>query len=166
MAALTTRPVECLAPAKTPDIANSIQLGRLAFNSPALLGGQAEKKGLSCGSCHQNGRGNPGFQFEAISGAPGTADVTSGLFSIVRADNTFNPVSIPDLALPDGRDQVDRTNRKALARFVRGQIEEEFSGDPSPEPVFEALLTYLTHIDGDVGPVSYTHLTLPTTPYV
>jgi len=145
--ALTSQPVACLARGETPEKSTEITLGKLAFNSPALLGGQAEKKGLSCSSCHQNGRGNPHFQFEAISGVPGTADVTSGLFSKVRADNTFNPLPIPDLALPDGQDQVDREDRAALAVFVRGQIEDEFSGDPPPERVFEALLTYLEHID-------------------
>ena len=126
---------------------DEVRLGELIFNSPALLGGQAEKKGLSCGACHVNGRGNPNFQFESISGAPGTADVTSGLFSKDRADDVFNPVPIPDLAVADGRDQVDRTDRDALAIFVRGQIEEEFSGDPPPDEVFEPLLTYLQHID-------------------
>ena len=149
--ALTSRPVACLKPAPSPRIAEDIRLGELAFNSPALLGGQAEKKGLSCGSCHQNGRGNESFHFEAVSGLPGTADVTSGLFSKVRADNTFNPLPIPDLAAADGSDQVDRTDRTALAIFVRGQIEEEFSGDPPPQPVFAALLTYLAYIDGQAS---------------
>jgi len=147
--ALTRLPVACLRPTANAAITAQVELGELAFNSPALLGGQAEKKNLSCGSCHQNGRGNPNFQFEAVSGAPGTADVTSGLFSKVRADNTFNPLPIPDLATQDGRDQVNRDDREALAIFVRGQIEEEFSGDPPPAPVFEALLTYLQHIDGE-----------------
>ncbi len=148
MTALTLWPAACLKPAPSPQIAAEIRLGALAFNSPALLGGQAEKKGLSCGSCHQNGRGNPHFQFEAISGAPGTADVTSGLFSKARADNTFNPLPIPDLATANGSDQVDREDRSALAHFVRGQIEDEFSGDPPPASVFNALVTYLTYIDG------------------
>lgn len=124
-----------------------LRLGEIIFNSPALLGGQAEKTGLSCGSCHRNGRGNPDFQFEAVSGPAGTADVTSGLFSKVRADNRFNPVPIPDLALPDGRDQVDRRDRAGLAGFVRGQIEDEFSGDAPSDEMFEPLLTYLQYID-------------------
>jgi len=145
--ALTRLPRSCLTPALTYDIADEVRLGEMIFNSPALLGGQAEKKGLSCGSCHRNGRGNPEFQFEAISGAPGTADVTSGLFSKARADNTFNPVPIPDLAQAEGRDQVDRTDRAALAVFVRGQIEDEFSGDTPSDEVFEPLLTYLQFID-------------------
>lgn len=145
--AMTRRPDACLVKAGDSETAKQLRLGALIFNSPALLGGQAEKKGLSCGACHQNGRGNPNFQFQAVSGAPGTADVTSGLFSVERADNTFNPLPIPDLAMPDGQDQVDRTDRAALASFVRGQIEEEFSGHRPPAPVIEALLTYLQHID-------------------
>lgn len=151
VSALTREPAACLRSAEIPKIAAQIELGALAFNSPALLGGQAEKKQLSCGSCHRNGRGNAAFQFDAVSGAPGTADVTSGLFSKVRADNAFNPLPIPDLALPDGQDQVNRKDRAALAEFVRGQIEEEFSGDRPPEPVFEALLTYLQHIDAETS---------------
>lgn len=150
--ALTRQPIACLRPAQTGAIEAQIKLGELAFNSPALLGGQAEKKGLSCGSCHRNGRGNPLFQLDAVSGEPGTADVTSGLFSKVRADNTFNPLPIPDLALPDGQDQIDRRDRPALATFVRGQIEEEFSGDRPPPAVLDALLTYLQHIDAKVSP--------------
>lgn len=146
---LTEMPRACLAPAENRTVAETLALGQIAFNSPALLGGQAEKRGLSCASCHRNGRGNPDFQMTAVSAEPGTADVTSGLFSTVRADNVFNPVPIPDLALREGRDQVDRSDRAALARFVRGQIEEEFSGDRAPEPVFEALLTYLQYIDAD-----------------
>lgn len=150
MTALSTFPPACLAPAASETIARDVRLGEMVFNSPALLGRQAEKMGLSCGSCHRNGRGNRDFQFEAISGAPGTADVTSGLFSADRADNQFNPVPIPDLATKDGRDQVDRTDRAALAVFVRGQIEEEFSGDRPADEVFEPLLTYLQAIDGRV----------------
>ena len=145
--ALTEGPLACLASAKTAGLQDQLALGEIIFHSPALLGGQAEKKGLSCGSCHQNGRGNPHFQFEAISGAQGTADVTSGLFSQVRADNQFNPVPIPDLALPDGQDQIDRSDRHALADFVRAQIVEEFSGDNPPAEIFEPLLTYLQAID-------------------
>lgn len=124
-----------------------MRLGAIIFNSPALLGGQAEKQGLSCGSCHQNGRGNPEFQLDAVSGAPGTADVTSGLFSKVRADNTFNPVSIPDIARSEGRKKVDRRDRAALGTFVRGQIVEEFSGDEPSGRALDLLLTYLEHLD-------------------
>lgn len=145
--ALTYQPAACLAPAPNDEVAADIRLGRMIFNAPALLGGQAEKKGLSCGSCHRNGRGNDDFQFEAISGAPGTADVTSGLFSTARADNAFNPVPIPDLARAEGRVRVDRSDRATLARFVRGQIEDEFSGRPAPDEIFEPLLTYLQFID-------------------
>lgn len=149
VAALTQEPASCLVPAKSPWEAEQVRIGEIIFNSPALLGGQAEKKGLSCGSCHRNGRGNPQFQFEAVSGAPGTADVTSGLFSQIRADDIFNPLPIPDLALPEGQNQVDRSDAKALEDFVRGQIVEEFSGDTPPRQIMDALLTYLVHIDAD-----------------
>ncbi|MEO9969428.1 MAG: hypothetical protein ABJG15_06300 [Hyphomonadaceae bacterium] len=149
--ALTRLPAACLRPAPSAEISAELELGALIFSSPALLGGQAEKKGLSCGSCHRNGRSNPHFQFEAISGPAGTADVTSGLFSKARADNVFNPVAIPDLALPEGRDQVDRTDRASLEIFVRGQIEDEFSGDPPTDEMLAPLLTYLQYIGGDAA---------------
>jgi hypothetical protein len=51
-----------------------IVLGKLAFESPALLGGAAARMGLSCSSCHLNGRGNPDFFIEGVSDKPGTAD--------------------------------------------------------------------------------------------
>lgn len=141
--ALTSEPVACVPDSLSP----AARAGELAFNSPALLGGQAAKKRLSCGSCHQNGRGNPSFHIASLSGAPGTADVTSGLFGPERADETFNPVPIPDLAMADGQDQVDRSDTGALTQFVSAQIVEEFSGAPASEAVLGSLVTYLQSID-------------------
>ncbi len=145
--ALTREPVSCLLPARDTVHATQIRAGELVFGSSALLGGQAAKAQMSCSSCHRNGRGNPDFLFAGVSGAAGTADVTSGVFGKLRADDTFNPVAIPDLALPDGQDQVDRHDIAALTAFVHGQIEEEFSGAIPPEPVMVALTTYLKAID-------------------
>ncbi|MGF7473737.1 hypothetical protein WFJ45_23635, partial [Salmonella enterica subsp. enterica serovar Minnesota] len=78
-----------------PPLNDSARIGRAAFNSPLLLGGQAARAGLSCASCHRNGRGNPDFHFPGISGAPGTADVTASLLSSHRGDGQFNPKPIP-----------------------------------------------------------------------
>lgn len=147
VAVLTTEPASCLLPAQNPEHAAQIRAGELVFKSHVLLGEQAAKAKLSCNSCHRNGRGNPDFYFEGISGEPGTADVTSGIFGKHRADDIFNPVPIPDLALPDGQDQVDRSDRNALAVFTHGQIEEEFSGAVPPQAVMEALLAYVVAID-------------------
>lgn len=140
---LTTQPASCLAAGNDP----AMRRGELLFNSPLLLGGQAGKAGLSCAACHRNGRGNPDFVFNGISGRPGTADVTNGLFSSVRADKTFNPVLIPDLASLEGRMQVDRTHGKDLEDFLTAQIVEEFSGPPPNESMVADLAAYIRALD-------------------
>lgn len=144
---LTTEPVACLAPSKSTHQANLVRAGELAFASASLLGGQAEKKRLSCAACHRNGRGNQHFSLQAVSGEPGTADVTSGLFGVVRADDRFNPVPIPDLSSPAGQDQVNRADSAALNHFITAQVVEELSGDTPPSEIITALVTYLQAID-------------------
>ena len=122
------------------------ELGRLAFESPALLGGAAARMGLSCSSCHLNGRGNMSFFVEGVSDAAGTADVTSSLFSKVRGNGTFDPVPIPDLAARDGKQIKDRKSQ-AFRDKVHGLIVEEFDGQEPTADVFEALLAYLDSLD-------------------
>lgn len=140
---LTHEPVDCLKTANNADEADRLRTGELAFASPALLGGQAEKKRLSCASCHRNGRDNPHFLFPAISGVAGTADVTSGLFGVERADRTFNPLPIPDLADPATHIKADRTDTEALQEFIRLQIIEEFSGDEPSPSILKAVTAYV-----------------------
>lgn len=143
---LTFQPSTCLrAPHE-----NAVQRGALLFSSPTLLGGQAAKAGLSCAACHRNGRDNPDFLFMGISDAPGTADVTHGLFSKIRADGVFNPVAIPDLAHPDGRRTVDRDVNGALEAFLSAQIVEEFSGSEPDERVIADLAAYIRALDHSV----------------
>lgn len=151
VAALTTRPVACAAKDAAgkegrSELDQQRERGRLAFESPALLGGAAARMGLSCSSCHLNGRGNVNFFVEGVSGAPGTADVTSSLFSKVRGNGTFDPVPIPDLAARDGTQIRDRKSA-AFREKVRGLIVEEFDGQPPPPDVFEAVLVYLDSLD-------------------
>ncbi|MEM8919193.1 MAG: hypothetical protein AAGE37_10065 [Pseudomonadota bacterium] len=111
------------------------------FETPTLLGGQAAKAGLSCGSCHMNGRDNPHFQFPGVSGAPGTADVTHSFFSSNRGDGTFNPVKIPDLVKPG---KVSRApDQQELEKFVRALIVEEFDGEDPGEFALLALSSYI-----------------------
>ncbi len=142
MKVLTSLPPACESPAADPAKAFERRLGKLAFESPALLGGAAARMGLSCSSCHLNGRGNPDFSIAGVSGEPGTADVTSSIFSKVRGDGTMNPVVIPDLALRDGKQIKDRTGAEFRAK-VRGLVVEEFDGQEPPPQVFAALLAYL-----------------------
>lgn len=141
---LTSQPTTCLnRPLK------DVAVGELLFNNPQLLGGQAAKAGLHCGSCHRNGRGNPDFVFLGVSGTPGTADVTHGLFGPDRADDTFNPVVIPDLASAEGRLKVDRNADGDLESFLRAQIVEEFQGAAPTDAVIDEIARYLRALDVD-----------------
>src|SRR5207237_7778539 len=79
--AFATQPTECLRVPKDPDAALAVEVGRAAFRTPVLLGGQAARAGITCETCHRSGRANPDFQFPGASGDPGTADVTLSLFS-------------------------------------------------------------------------------------
>jgi hypothetical protein len=142
VAAITQRPRECLASPASPELRSQISHGRIAFESPALLGGAAARGGLSCSSCHVNGRGNPNFFINGVSGAPGTADVTSSLFSKTRGDGQFNPVPIPDLVLRDGTQMKDRTTPEFRAK-IRGLIVEEFDGQEPPVEVLDDLIAYM-----------------------
>ena len=140
--ALSQQPSECLNP-DAPQIAT---IGRIAFESPALLGGQAAKMELSCSSCHLFGRGNPDFFIQAISTKAGTADITHSFFSSKGGDNTVTAVTIPDLADRSQTAIDDRTSnefRNKLAQLV----ETEFDGQPASKPVLDGLQAYLANID-------------------
>ncbi len=141
---LTTEPAECLPPAADPVQDLRIAIGRTAFRSPLLLGGQAARIGLSCNSCHRSGHGNPAFVFLGVSGEPGTADVTSSLLSSHRGDRVFNPRPIPDLSGLKTGLKVDQTAAAhRLEPFIRSQIMEEFDG-PEPTPAtLDGLASYV-----------------------
>lgn len=137
-AVLSEEPRECL-PAQT---APEHVMGRLAFRSPFLLGGQAARRGLTCQACHGQGQVNSHFFVIGLSETPGTADVTSFHFSNDLGDEIFNPVPIPsfsddvegvDFSAPDGD----------LDRFVTRLITKEFTGPPPTPEVKAALLSYL-----------------------
>lgn len=106
-----------------------------------MLGGQAAKAGLSCQSCHVNGRGNPHFQFAAISDEPGTADTTHSFFSKTLGNQIFDPVPIPDLTQPG---KVDHNpSSRALEEFITTIVVEEFSGSSDMEEVIGPLAAYI-----------------------
>ncbi len=132
---LSREPAECLAEPGDAAERRAVAIGRAAFRAPLLLGGQAARAGMSCATCHRNGRGNPAFLFPGLSGAPGTADVTSSLMSSHRGDHVVNPKPIPDLGGPRAALKVSRDPADpALRRFIHGLIAEEFDGpEPSPE---------------------------------
>lgn len=139
--ALTRQPATCAAAASDPAEAEA---GRALFHAPQLLGGQAARAGLSCASCHVNGRGNPHFLLPGISATPGTADVSASFFGTARANALFDPKPIPDLALP-GKVAHDPASGE-LERFLRGLIVEEFSGREPGKPALAALAAYVRTI--------------------
>lgn len=140
--ALSSQPSACLA----FDASNKamVDAGQALFNTPTLLGGQAAKAGLSCASCHVNGRNNPHFMLAGVSDKPGTSDVTNSFFSAARGNGRFDPVSIPDLAAP-GKISRD-PQAKALEPFIRSLIVDEFSGAEPSAATLEALATYVRAI--------------------
>jgi hypothetical protein len=142
--ALSTSYSECLARPADPEEAYLVEVGRSAFRTPMLLGGQAARAGLACESCHQAGRRNPDFYFPGLSGGPGTADVTSALFSSHRDDGIDNPKPIPDLSGPKTRLKVSQNPASGdLERFIHGQITEEFDGAEPPPATLKGLAAYV-----------------------
>ncbi len=145
---LTRRPVECLAVPRDADAAWSVEVGRAAFRTPLLLGGQAARAGVECETCHRNGRTNPDFDLPGLSGAPGTADVTSFLFSTHRGDHVDDPRPIPDLGGPKSALKVSQATRSlALEHFIRGLVTEEFEGAEPPPAVLTGLAAYVRAMD-------------------
>jgi hypothetical protein len=156
--ALGTTPTECLSPVAGAEHQYLIELGRSAFRTPLLLGGQAARAGVSCESCHRGGRSNAGFLFAGVSGPPGTADVTSSLFSSHRGDGVDNPKPIPDLSGPSERLKISRDpSRPDLERFIHGLVVEEFDGAEPPPSVLQGLAAYVRALSPEACPVAATH---------
>ena len=147
---LTRQPSECLAWPMAERDRHSVEIGRAAFRAPLLLGGQAARAGVSCASCHRNGRSNPDFQFPGISGPPGTADVTSSLMSKKRGDGNFNPKPIPDLAAAASGHKIPRNSTSGeLKHFIHGLVVEEFDGAEPPPAVLDGLVAYVRALSSD-----------------
>ena len=144
LADLTTLPAECLAWPKDAAERREVAVGRALFRSPLLLGGQAARAGLSCASCHRNGRTNPHFHFPGVSGDPGTADVTASIMSEHRGDGIFNPRPIPDLGGDPAK--LKRKGTPQISAFVLGLITQEFDG-PEPSPAeLKSVVAYVETI--------------------
>lgn len=152
-AALGRQPNECLTTPVDPALARSVEIGRAAFRDPLLLGGQAARAGLSCESCHVGGRDNPRFRFPGLSGAPGTADVTTSLFSKVRGNAMFDPRPIPDLSGPR---EALKTTPEAMPAFIRGLVVEEFDGAEPPTAVLKGLADYVAALTPAACPAAAT----------
>ena len=140
VAALSSAYVECLTPPTDPQQAYLVEIGRTAFRTPMVLGGQAARAGIACESCHQGGRRSPDFFFPGLSGAPGTADVTSALFSSHRDDGIDNPRPIPDLGGPKSALKISQDpSSPALETFIHGLVTQEFDGAEPPPTVLKGL---------------------------
>ncbi len=146
--ALGSAPTECLKPPADPALALKIEVGRAAFRTPVLLGGQAARAHITCETCHREGRDNPDFLFPGVSGAAGTADVTNSLFSTHRNNGVDDPKPIPDLSGAKTKLKVDQTPAtQKLEPFLHGLITEEFDG-PTPTPkVMDGLAAYVRALD-------------------
>ena len=141
---LTHQPAECRSRYPDRALQLSAEIGRIAFRAPLLLGGQAARAGLSCSSCHRDGRTNVHFHFPGISGDPGTADVTASLMSSHRGDDIFNPKPIPDLAGDPAKLKVSRDPRKDdLRSFSHGLVTLEVDGPEPPPAVLDGVVAYV-----------------------
>jgi cytochrome c peroxidase len=125
-----------------------INLGNLAFSSPSILGVAARQAGVSCGTCHVNGAGNPRFFMPKMSTRPGNFDTTGALFNPNANNFVLDPVRIPSLRgarylAPYGVDG----RMPSLRDFVRNVIVNEFAG-PEPSPaIVDAIVAYIQDID-------------------
>jgi len=161
-AALTRQPTECLAMPKDAEAAYEVELGRAGFRTPLLFGGQAARAGLSCESCHRAGRGNPDFDFPGVSGAPGTADVTTSVLSSHEADAAHGARQIPDLSGPKSALKVDQDpNSDALAAAIDRIATREFDGAEPPAAVRAGLAAYVRALSPSACPAAASE---PVTP--
>jgi Di-haem cytochrome c peroxidase len=125
-----------------------INLGDLAFSSPAILGGVARQAGISCSTCHVNGASNPKLYVPHMSTRPGNFDTTGPLFNPKADNSTLDPVRVPSLRgarylAPYGNDG----RNASLRDFIHNVIVNEFAG-PEPSPaILDAMVTYIQDID-------------------
>ena len=146
---LTTAPPECLSPSPDAETRLAVEIGRAAFRTPTVLGGQAARAGVACETCHRSGRSNPDFLFPGVSGPPGSADVTSSLFSSHRGDGIDDPVPIPDLSGPRATLKVAPAD---LPAFIHGLITQEFDGPEPPAAVLAGLAAYVAALSPSACP--------------
>lgn len=160
VSALTSSPGVCIAAPKDIDAAYKIDIGRTAFESPLLLGGQAARAGLSCASCHVDGASNPDFFLEGLSAAPGTADVTSSIFSKVREDGEFNPIAIPSLVGAGKKQSFGKTSpAPSLHAFIGSAVVDEFAAEAPAKGVLAGLVAYIEALDASACPQSPVRVT-------
>ncbi len=153
--ALTERPTECLAQPADAETAYLVELGRAAFRTPLLLGGQGARAGLSCESCHRDGRNNPDFAFPGVSGAPGTADVTTSVLSSHEMASAHGAKPIPDLSGPKSALKFDQApSSDALDGAIDRIIVREFDGPEPPPAMLKGLAAYVRALSPGACPAT------------
>ncbi len=141
---LGSMPSECVTLPKRAAARWRVEVGRAAFRSSVLFGGQAGRAGLSCDACHRSGRTNPDFQFPGLSGAPGTADITSFLMSPKRGNDSHHFKPIPNLSGAKSALRIDQDPKKRdVEAFIHGIVTEEFDGREPPSAVLDGLGAYV-----------------------
>jgi hypothetical protein len=120
-----------------------VDLGRLAFRSPDVLGGTARKAGLSCQACHANGFATTAFFIPGLSNKPGSIDVSHAFWNLRGEDGIDNPLEIPSLRGVKTKDRFGQDRRTASLRdFTRRVIVTEFSGAEPDALLLDALIAY------------------------
>jgi cytochrome c peroxidase len=131
-----------------------VNLGDIAFSSPAILGGVARQAGISCSTCHINGASNPKFYIPGLSTRPGNFITTNALFNAAANNRLLDPVTIPSLRgarylAPYGHDG----RIASLRDFIHNVIVNEFAG-PEPSPaILDAMVIYIQDIDFLANPL-------------
>jgi cytochrome c peroxidase len=125
-----------------------VNLGDLAFNSPALFGGLARQASMSCSTCHIQGASNPKFYIPGLSTRPGNFITTGALFNAKANNRLLDPVTIPSLRgarflAPYGHDG----RMTSLRDFVRNVVVNEFAGPEPSAAILDALVVYIQDID-------------------
>jgi Di-haem cytochrome c peroxidase len=125
-----------------------VNLGDLAFSSPAILGGVARQAGVSCGTCHVNGASNAKLFVPGNSTHPGTFDTTGSLFNPKADNGVRDPVTIPSLRGARYLAPYGHNGRTASLRdFVHNVIVDEFAGPEPSAAILDAMITYIQEID-------------------
>lgn len=120
-----------------------VELGRLAFRSPDLLGGTARKAGLSCHACHANGFATTAFFIPGLSNKPGHIDVSHAFWNLRGEDGIDNPLEIPSLRGVKTKERFGQDRRTAsLREFTRRVIVTEFAGAEPNALLLDALIAY------------------------
>ncbi|HEY4366596.1 MAG TPA: cytochrome c peroxidase [Steroidobacteraceae bacterium] len=125
-----------------------VNLGDLAFSSPAILGNVARRAGVSCSTCHVNGASNAVLYVPGMSSHPGNFDTTGAFFNPKANDHTLDPLTIPSLRgarflAPYGHDG----RFASLHDFVRNVIVNEFAGPEPSAAIVDAIVAYIQDID-------------------